>query len=228
MEERNVFLQEDRKERNSCLQAAPCRNRMQKNKPYEQGGGRYTMAFPSYDLKPVPVTDAMAAATGARPREAYLARDLLLVYDDEQVVRAMTPDQAKLKARDGRTRWRCCAVLRNDTASLNKNRLVCTFSTQTRRFVIAPFFSQLVFVLQDIHQLFSNHRKIHMHRCIHVFHPKRLVTMCCNIAKTCNCFPRNVRIRCAGFHRHILDELSNIDCRHANGTLLHFILQIQR
>lgn len=139
MEERNVFLQEDRKERNSCLQAAPCRDRMQKNKPYGQGGGRYTMAFPSYDLKPVPVTDAMAAATGARPREAYLARDLLLVYDDEQVVRAMTSNQAKLKARDGRTRWRCCAVLRNDTASLNKNRLVCTFSTQTRRFVIAPF-----------------------------------------------------------------------------------------
>jgi len=64
-------------------------------------GGRYTMQFPAYDLKPVPVTDAMAEATGARPREAYLARDLLLVYDDERIVREMTPDQAKLKELDG-------------------------------------------------------------------------------------------------------------------------------
>ena len=64
-------------------------------------GGRYTMKFPAYALKPVPVTDTMVAATGARPHEAYLARDLLLIYDDERIVRDMTPDQAKLQTLDG-------------------------------------------------------------------------------------------------------------------------------
>ena len=66
-----------------------------------EADGRYTMQFPAYGLKPVSVTDAMTEATGARPREAYLARDLLLVYDDERIVREMTPDQAKLKELDG-------------------------------------------------------------------------------------------------------------------------------
>ena len=63
--------------------------------------GLYTMDFPAYDLKPVEVTDAMADACGARPKEAYMGRDLLLVFDDEETVRNMQPDQEKLKGLDG-------------------------------------------------------------------------------------------------------------------------------
>ena len=41
------------------------------------------MEFPTYDLKKVPVTAAMEDAVGAPVREAYLARDLLCVLEDE-------------------------------------------------------------------------------------------------------------------------------------------------
>jgi PhzF family phenazine biosynthesis protein len=64
-------------------------------------GELYEMEFPAYELRPVPVTDAMADALGVRPREAYLARDLLCVLDDEQTVRALTPDLEKVKQIDG-------------------------------------------------------------------------------------------------------------------------------
>ena len=52
------------------------------------------MDFPAYRLQPVNVTDEMEAALGARPLEAYLDRDLLLVYDNEAVVRNMRPNIA--------------------------------------------------------------------------------------------------------------------------------------
>ncbi len=63
--------------------------------------GRYELDFPAYPLTPVPVTNAMEAAFGARPREAYLSRDLLAVFDSEETVRTMTPDPQKLKLLDG-------------------------------------------------------------------------------------------------------------------------------
>ena len=50
-------------------------------------GELYEMEFPAYDLKKVDVTEAMEDALGVRVREAYLARDLLCVVDDEQTVR---------------------------------------------------------------------------------------------------------------------------------------------
>ena len=59
------------------------------------------MEFPAYELRRVAVTDAMADALGVRPKEAYLARDLLCVLDDEQTVRALTPDLEKVKTIDG-------------------------------------------------------------------------------------------------------------------------------
>ena len=46
------------------------------------------MEFPAYRLERVPVTDSMEAAFGARPSEAFLGRDLLCVFDDEDFVRA--------------------------------------------------------------------------------------------------------------------------------------------
>ena len=62
----------------------------------------YEMDFPAYELKRVPVTQAMAdAMNGAMPKDAFMGRDLLCVFDDEAVVRNMTVDQEKGRARDG-------------------------------------------------------------------------------------------------------------------------------
>ncbi|WP_295775046.1 PhzF family phenazine biosynthesis protein [uncultured Limosilactobacillus sp.] len=57
---------------------------------------RYEMTFPSFELKPIEVTPTMTAALGAEPQAAFLGRDLLCIFDDEQIVRDMEPDQAKL------------------------------------------------------------------------------------------------------------------------------------
>lgn len=43
------------------------------------------MEFPAYQLKKIEVTRQMAEALGAEPKEAYLGRDLLCVFDDETV-----------------------------------------------------------------------------------------------------------------------------------------------
>ena len=56
--------------------------------------GLYAMAFPAYALSPVPVTDAMEQAIGARPIAAYMGRDLLCVMENEALVRAVQPDLA--------------------------------------------------------------------------------------------------------------------------------------
>ncbi|MCP9313750.1 PhzF family phenazine biosynthesis protein [Liquorilactobacillus satsumensis] len=64
-------------------------------------GDLYEMSFPSYGLKPVPVTDEMATAFGVRPVEAYLGRDLLAVFPNEDQVKKMQPDLEKLKHLDG-------------------------------------------------------------------------------------------------------------------------------
>lgn len=46
----------------------------------------YEMEFPAYPLKQIEVTREMEKAIGARPREAYVGRDLLCVFDDEETV----------------------------------------------------------------------------------------------------------------------------------------------
>lgn len=52
--------------------------------------------------RPVPVTEEMVAAmNGARPKAAYMGRDLLCVFDDADTVRNMTVDQDKVRALDG-------------------------------------------------------------------------------------------------------------------------------
>ena len=68
-----------------------------------KSNGIINMQLDAYDLKKVEVTDAMVEATGCdvRPVEAWLARDLMLVYDDENVVKNMVPDQEKVAALDG-------------------------------------------------------------------------------------------------------------------------------
>ena len=59
------------------------------------------MEFPAYKLTPVPVTDAMTEAIGAAPSEAYMGRDLLCVFDDEEAVRDLQPNMEKVRALDG-------------------------------------------------------------------------------------------------------------------------------
>ncbi len=65
--------------------------------PVQKRGDRYEMDFPAYTLSPVPVTEAMAAAFGARPTAAYLGRDLLCVFDRAETVPGLTPDQEALR-----------------------------------------------------------------------------------------------------------------------------------
>lgn len=60
-------------------------------------GSLYEMDFPSYELKPVAVTDAMTEALHFRPVEAYLGRDLLCIMENESQVINAKPNQNKLK-----------------------------------------------------------------------------------------------------------------------------------
>lgn len=61
----------------------------------------YELVFPAYDLKEVEVTDAMEAAIGRRPLAAFMGRDLLTVFDDEEFIRNVEVDQAKVAELDG-------------------------------------------------------------------------------------------------------------------------------
>lgn len=63
--------------------------------------GRYQMNFPSYQLKPVPVTKAMTAAFGVTPLAAYQDRDLLCVLPTATDVKNCHPDEARLKKLPG-------------------------------------------------------------------------------------------------------------------------------
>ncbi|MBR2520849.1 MAG: PhzF family phenazine biosynthesis protein [Oscillospiraceae bacterium] len=65
-------------------------------------GSLYEMDMPTYELAEIPVTDAMEKAFGIRPVKAVLGLDLICVFENEEQVRAMEPDQALLKKLDGR------------------------------------------------------------------------------------------------------------------------------
>ena len=67
-------------------------------------GDRFELNFPTYELKEIPVTDAMERAFGARPVKAILGLDLNCVFENEDVVRSLTPDYALLKKLPGRIR----------------------------------------------------------------------------------------------------------------------------
>ena len=65
-------------------------------------GNRYEMNFPTYDLKEIPVTDDMEKAYGVRPIKAVLGLDLICVFETEEQVRNMNPNQNLLIAIPGR------------------------------------------------------------------------------------------------------------------------------
>ncbi len=65
-------------------------------------GSLYEMDFPTYELKEIPVTDAMEQAFGIRPVKAVLGLDLVCVFENEEQVRTMQPDQELLTKIEGR------------------------------------------------------------------------------------------------------------------------------
>ena len=65
-------------------------------------GNRYEMNFPTYELKEIPVTDDMEKAFGLRPVKAVLGLDLVCVFETEEQVRNMNPDQKLLTTILGR------------------------------------------------------------------------------------------------------------------------------
>ena len=56
-------------------------------------GNLYEMDFPTFELKEIPVTEEMERAFGVRPVKAVLGLDLVCVFDNEEQVRNMNPDQ---------------------------------------------------------------------------------------------------------------------------------------
>ena len=65
-------------------------------------GNLYEMDFPTYELAEIPVTDAMERAFGVRPIRALLGLDLVCVFETEEQVRSLAPDQELLKTIEGR------------------------------------------------------------------------------------------------------------------------------
>ena len=68
----------------------------------QRKGDLYEMDFPTYELKEIPVTDDMERAFGIRPVKAVLGLDLVCVFENEEQVRTMTPDQSLLMTIEGR------------------------------------------------------------------------------------------------------------------------------
>lgn len=62
---------------------------------------RVSMDFPAFKLKPVQITQQMIDAIGATPLEAYMGRDLLCVFEDEETILNLDPDIDKLMKLDG-------------------------------------------------------------------------------------------------------------------------------
>ena len=61
----------------------------------------YTMDFPAYHLKPVPVTQAMTDAIGFTPLEAWIDRDLVCVLESEEQVLAAKPNLKEVEKLNG-------------------------------------------------------------------------------------------------------------------------------
>ena len=71
-------------------------------------GDLFELNFPTYELREIPVTDAMEKAYGARPVHAILGLDLNCVFAKEETVRNLSPDYAILKTLPGRI-WNATA-----------------------------------------------------------------------------------------------------------------------
>lgn len=61
----------------------------------------YEMDFPKYELNEVEITNEMVEAIGVKPMRAFMGRDLLLVLDNENIVKELNPDLERVKGLDG-------------------------------------------------------------------------------------------------------------------------------
>ena len=68
----------------------------------KRNGELYEMDFPTYELKEIPVTDDMERAFGIRPLKAVLGMDMICVFENEEQVINMNPDQNLLMGIEGR------------------------------------------------------------------------------------------------------------------------------
>lgn len=59
------------------------------------------MDFPSFSLKPVPITEQMIAALGVTPVEAYFGADMVCILESEEQVRNVHPNQELIRQMDG-------------------------------------------------------------------------------------------------------------------------------
>lgn len=64
-------------------------------------GELLVMDFPSFELRPVPVTDELCQAIGVKPLEAYIGADMVCVLESEEQVRAVVADLEQIRALDG-------------------------------------------------------------------------------------------------------------------------------
>lgn len=62
----------------------------------------YEMDFPTYELREIPVTDAIEKALGVRPLKVVLGLDLVCVFENEEEIKQMKPDQTLLMEIGGR------------------------------------------------------------------------------------------------------------------------------
>ena len=67
----------------------------------KKNGDLYELDFPAYDLKKVEITDKMIELIGKKPAEAYLGRDLMCIFDDEEFIFSADLDSEKIKKLDG-------------------------------------------------------------------------------------------------------------------------------
>ncbi|MGG5339519.1 hypothetical protein IGJ48_002220 [Enterococcus pernyi] len=58
---------------------------------------KYAMDFPSILPQPIAILTAYEQAIGTRIKEAYLARDLFFVLEDEETVAKLTPDYTAMR-----------------------------------------------------------------------------------------------------------------------------------
>ena len=68
----------------------------------DREGDLYSMDFPSWPVRAIQVTERVSKALGARPVELYMGeRDMMAVFESEDVVRDMTPDFRLVSKLDG-------------------------------------------------------------------------------------------------------------------------------
>jgi predicted PhzF superfamily epimerase YddE/YHI9 len=63
-------------------------------------GGLLSLDFPSRPGVPIEISRDLVSALGSRPKEAYLARDILAIFDTEAEIRGLRPDFERIARLD--------------------------------------------------------------------------------------------------------------------------------